>query len=140
MHDGSWICVGCKQEMLAIPPNMDVYLGINVSYWVQLTSITIFSIKMFLQSRILFIHGLVCVLIGSVVALQCDKLSTTNDNTATGDRVFNEGVYHVRTTLKTSSAEVQELVTSLKGISDVIFNRRSFTATLKPKHIKKVSV
>ena len=95
---------------------------------------------MFLQTRILFIHSLVCVLIYSVVALKCDKLRTIDDNAVTEDHVFNAGVYRVKTTLQSKSGEIQELVVSLKSIGNVIFSRRSFTATLQPKHIKKVSI
>lgn len=95
---------------------------------------------MLLQNRILFIYSLVCcILTCSVVALKCDKLHTIDDNPTTKDRVFNEGVYHVKTKLKPGSAEIQELITSLKGISNVHFSKRSFTAILQPKHIKKVS-
>ena len=96
-----------------------------------------FSMKMFLQSRILCIYGLFCVLICSVVTLKCDKL-ITNDNTATEDHVFNEGVYRIKTSLEPKSEEIQELLDSLKDIGNVKLHKRSFTATLQPKHIKKV--
>lgn len=94
---------------------------------------------MFLQSRIVFILSLVCTLVCSVVAMKCDKLLTIDDDVVT-DHVFNEGVYRVKTTLQSNSGEIQELVGSLKNIDNAIFSRRSFTATLQPKHIKKVSI
>ena len=90
---------------------------------------------MFLQSRIVFILSLVCT---SVVAMKCDKLRTIDDDAVTEDHVFNEGVYRVKTTLQSNSGEIQELVGSLKNIDNAIFSRRGFTATLQPKHIKKV--
>ena len=96
-----------------------------------------FSMKMFLQSRKLFTYSLFFVLICSVVALKCDKL-ITNDDTATADHVFNEGIFHIKTTLQPRSGEIRELLNSLKDIGDVKLRRQSFTATLKPKHIKKV--
>lgn len=95
---------------------------------------------MFLQNRLVFIYSLVSILVCSVVALKCDKLHTLSDNATTEDQVFNEGVYHVKTTLTHRSKEFQELIVSLKGITNVKTTKRSFTATLQPKHIKKVSV
>ena len=86
-----------------------------------------------------FILSLVCTLVYSVVAMKCDKLRTIDDDAVTENYVFNEGVYRVKTTLQSNSAEIQELVASLKYIGNAIFSRRSFTATLQPKHIKKVS-
>ena len=98
------------------------------------------TVKMFLQNRILYVYSLVyCTLICSVVALKCDKLHSIDDNPTTEDQVFNEGIYRVKTKLKSDSAKIQELITSLKGISNVNFSKRSFTAILQPKHIKKVS-
>jgi len=95
---------------------------------------------MFLQNRIPYIYSLVyCTLICSVVALKCDKLHTIDDNPTTEDQVFNEGVYRVKTKLKPDSEEIRELITSLKGISNVNFSKQSLTAILQPKHIKKVS-
>ena len=98
-----------------------------------------FSMKMFLQSRILLTYSLFCVLICSVVALKCNKL-ITNDIIAKEDHVFNEGVYRIKTTLQPKSGEIQELLDSLKDIGNVKLHKRSFTATLQPKHIKKVSI
>ena len=98
-----------------------------------------FSVKMYPQSRILFVHSLFCILICSTVALKCDKLHTIDNKAATEDRVFNEGVYHVKTTLQSKSGEMQELLVSMNGISNVKLRKRGFTATLQPKHIKKVS-
>ena len=72
--------------------------------------------------------------------MKCDKLRITDDNPTSEDRVFNEGIYRVKTTFEPKSKEIQELADSLKGIGNVIFKRHSFTATLKPKHIKKVSI
>ena len=95
---------------------------------------------MFLHSRILCILSLVCILIYSVVALKCDKLRTIDDNAAPEDHVFNKGVYRIKTTLQSNSEAIKELVVSLKSIDNAIFSRRSFTATLQPKHIKKVSI
>ena len=94
---------------------------------------------MSLQNRMVFIYSMVCILICSAVALKCDKLQTNGDNTTTEDLVFNEGIYHIKTTLRSKSEELQELVVSLQGISNVKITKRSFTATLQPKHIKKVS-
>ena len=93
---------------------------------------------MFSQNRILFICGSFCVLICCVVAFKCDKLRTVDGSSATEDHVVNEGVYHVKTKLKSNLKQLKELADSLQGVSDVKFTRRGFTVTLQPKHIKKV--
>ena len=72
--------------------------------------------------------------------MKCDKLRITDDDPTSEDLVFNEGIYRIKTTFEPKSKEIQELVNSLKGIDNVIFKRHSFTATLQPKHIKKVSM
>lgn len=113
----------------------------NFSAKTQLSTgrLSVVLVEMFLQNRISIIYSLViCTLICSVVALKCDKLITTNDKATTEDRVFDEGIYRVKTTLPRDSAEIQELILSLKGISIIKHNKLSFTATLQPKHIKKV--
>lgn len=83
---------------------------------------------------------LVCLITCSVGAQVCTKLATIDGSPADGGQVFSNGVYHVKTTLASDSAEIRKLATNLlKNISTVEFKRKSFIGTLQPKHIKQVS-
>ena len=95
---------------------------------------------MALSNRNLFVLSLFYTVTCSVGTQMCTKLVSIDGSSASNDQVFSKGVYHVKTTLPSNSAEIQELVTTLlKNISTVEFKRKGFTGTLQPKHIKQVS-
>jgi len=96
---------------------------------------------MTLQSYFLISQLFLSVMLPCIVtALKCTKLVTIEGIPAMMDQqIFTIGLYVVNTTLPTSSTEVRELAALLLQDSNGIkFAKESFTATLQPKHIKKV--
>ena len=75
-------------------------------------------------------------------AMTCDKMiweeSSNEKMRTTNDIIMEMGRYTVRTTRRTDSAEVQDLISTLDGASDIQYKLNSFTATLRPKDLKKV--
>ena len=74
-------------------------------------------------------------------AITCDKMiweKSSNENTRTANDIMEMGQYTVRTTRRTDSAEVQDLISTLDGASDIQYRHNSFTAILQPKDLKKV--
>ena len=75
-------------------------------------------------------------------AMTCDKMiweKSSNENVrTTNDIILEMGRYTVRTTRRTNSAEVQDLISTLDGASDIQYKLNSFTAILRPKDLKKV--
>ena len=74
-------------------------------------------------------------------AMTCDKMiweESSNENTRTANDIMEMGQYTVRTTRRTDSAEIQYLVSTLDGASDIQYRHNSFTAILQPKDLKKV--
>ena len=75
-------------------------------------------------------------------AMTCDKMiweESSNENTrTTNDVIMEMGRYMVRTTRRTDSDEVQDLISTLDGASDIQYKHNSFTAILQPKDLKKV--
>ena len=64
--------------------------------------------------------------------------TSSNGNTGATNDILETGQYLVRTTMRTDSAEVKDLISKLNGASDIQYKRHSFTAILQPKDLKKV--
>ena len=86
-------------------------------------------------SQLLLSAMLMC----TVTALKCTKLVKIDGTPAIDEQIFTEGLYAVNTTLPTNSTDIRELAASLKDSNGMEMAEKSFTVTLKPKHIKKVS-
>ena len=76
-------------------------------------------------------------------AMTCNKMiwdESSNENMRSrgADDIMEMGQYIVRTTRRTDSAELQDLISTLDGASDIQYKRNSFTAVLQPKDLKKV--
>ena len=74
-------------------------------------------------------------------AMTCDKMiweKSSNENTRAANDIMEMGKYTVMTTRRTDSAEVQDLISTLDGASDIQYEHNSFTAILQPKDLKKV--
>ena len=72
-------------------------------------------------------------------AMTCKNMITSsNGNTGATNDILETGQYRVRTTMRTDSAEVKDLISKLNGASDIQHKRHSFTAILRPKDLKKV--
>ena len=78
-------------------------------------------------------------------SMACDKMIlNVEDNSATvssgvaNNVVMEMGRYMVRTTQRTDSAPVKDLVSKLRGASNIQYRHKSFTAVLQPKDLKKV--
>ena len=74
-------------------------------------------------------------------AMTCDKMiweKSSNENTRAANDIMEMGQYTVSTTRRTDSAEVQDLISTLDGASDIQYKQNSFTAILQPKDLKKV--
>lgn len=75
-------------------------------------------------------------------AINCRKMIRDQEGSietmkATND-IMEKGQYMVRTIWRTDSAELQELISTLDGASDIHYKQNSFTAVLQPKDLKKV--
>ena len=77
-------------------------------------------------------------------SLKCDKLIMIAEDGSrtrvTNDVVLEMGRYRVRTTQKTSSDPVKDLVSRLRGASDIKYRGKTLTAVLQPRDLKKVTV
>ena len=74
-------------------------------------------------------------------AMTCNKMiwdESSNDNKRTTNDIMELGQYVVRTFRRTDSAELQDLISTLDGASDIQYKHNSFTAVLQPKDLKKV--
>ena len=74
-------------------------------------------------------------------AMTCKNMiqdTSSNGNTGATNDILETGQYRVRTTMRTDSAEVKDLISKLNGASDIQYKRHSFTAILRPKDLKKV--
>ena len=74
-------------------------------------------------------------------ALTCKNMildTSSNGNMGATTDILETGQYLVRTTMRTDSAEVKDLISKLNGASDIQYKRHSFTAILRPKDLKKV--
>ena len=66
-------------------------------------------------------------------------LSNSAANNGATNYVFEMGRYQVRTTRKIASDPVRDLMSTLRGASEIVQLRgRSFTAVLQPRDLKKV--
>lgn len=77
-------------------------------------------------------------------SMTCNKMIVSVEESSTtvkfgaNNDVMEMGQYIVRTTRRTKSASVQDLVSNLHGASDINYKHKSFTAVLQPKDLKKV--
>ena len=69
-------------------------------------------------------------------AMTCKK---DKNSIGVTDGVMEMGQYIVRTTQRTDSDEVKSLISTLDGASDIQYRRKSFTAFLQPRDLKKVA-
>ena len=88
--------------------------------------------------QLLLLMGTTAVL---TAAMTCKNIiwdTSSNGNTGASTDILQTGQYMVRTTTRTDSSEVQDLISKLNGASDIQYKRHSFTAILRPKDLKKV--
>ena len=88
--------------------------------------------------QLLLLIGTTTVL---TAAMTCKNIiwdTSSNGNTGATTNILQTGQYTVRTTMRTDSSEVQDLISKLNGASDIQYKRHSFTAILQPKDLKKV--
>ena len=88
--------------------------------------------------QLLLLMGTTAVL---TAAMTCKNIiwdTSSNGNTGASTDILQTGQYMVRTTMRTDSSEVQDLISKLNGASDIQYKRHSFTAILRPKDLKKV--
>ena len=73
-------------------------------------------------------------------AMICKKMISLVESTGITNDVMEMGRYTVRTTSRTDSTELQDLISLLKleKATDIQYKQRSFTAILQPKDLKKV--
>ena len=74
-------------------------------------------------------------------AMTCKNMildTSSNGNEGATNDILETGQYLIRTTMRTDSAEVKDLISKLNGASDIQYKRHSFTAILRPKDLKKV--
>ena len=91
----------------------------------------------------LLLQALVLVMtaVAFTASLKCDKMIlSAKENPATNDAVLEMGRYMVRTTQRTHSGLVKDLVSRLHGANDIEYRGKSFTAVLQPRDLKKVIV
>ena len=88
--------------------------------------------------QLLLLMGTTAVLTTAVTYKNIISDTSSNGNTGATTDILETGQYMVRTTMRTDSAEVQDLISKLNGASDIQYKRHSFTAILQPKDLKKV--
>ena len=96
--------------------------------------------------RLLQVLVLVMTAVVFTASMKCNKLILMSDmentapldNGATNGVVLETGQYTVRTTKRTKSASVNNLISKLHGASDIEYKHKSFTAVLQPRDLKKV--
>ena len=74
-------------------------------------------------------------------AMVCKKTISLVESTGITNDIMEIGRYTVRTTRRTGSTELQDLISllTLNEASDIQYRHKSFTAVLQPKDLKKVS-
>ena len=85
--------------------------------------------------QLLLLIGTTAVL---TAAMTCKNIiwdTSSNGNTGATTDILETGQYMVKTTMRTDSAEVQDLISRA---SDIQYKQHSFTAILQPKDLKKV--
>ena len=88
--------------------------------------------------KLLLLIGTTAVLTASSTCKNIISDTSSNGNTGATTDILETGQYMVRTTMRTDSAEVQDLISKLNGASDIQYKKHSFTAILQPKDLKKV--
>ena len=88
--------------------------------------------------QLLLLIGTTAVLTAAVTCKNIISDTSSNGNTGATTDILETGQYMVRTTMRTDSAEVQDLISKLNGASDIQYKQHSFTAILQPKDLKKV--
>ena len=88
--------------------------------------------------QLLLLMGTTAVLTAAVTCKNVIWHTSSNGNTGATTDIMETGQYMVKTTMRTDSAEVQDLISKLNGASDIQYKKHSFTAILQPKDLKKV--
>ena len=88
--------------------------------------------------QLLLLMGTTAVLTAAMTCKNVIWHTSSNGNTGATADIMETGQYKVKTTMRTNSAEVQDLISKLNGASDIQYKRHSFTAILRPKDLKKV--
>ena len=88
--------------------------------------------------KLLLLMGTTAVLTGAITCKNIISDTSSNANTGATTDILETGQYMVKTTMRTDSAEVQDLMSQLNGASDIQYKQHSFTAILQPKDLKKV--
>ena len=93
----------------------------------------------FLQILVLAVTAVVFT-----ASMTCDKMILSDSQSAVNNRaandVFETGRYKVKTTRRTASDPVQDLMSRLRGASEIQLRGRSFTAVLQSRDLKKVVI
>ena len=101
----------------------------NKSYHIQQkmnSNLTLLQVLLLATTATVFTGAMICKRKIGIV----EGTGITND-------IMETGRYMVRTTSRTDSNELQDLI-SLLTPSDIQYKRKSFTAVLQPKDLKKV--
>ena len=88
--------------------------------------------------KLLLLIGTTAVFTAAATCKNIISDTSSNGNTGATTHILETGQYMVRTTMRTDSAEVQDLISKLNGASDIQYKQHSFTAILQPKDLKKV--
>ena len=88
--------------------------------------------------QLLLLISTTAVLTAAVTCKNMILDTSSNGNTGATNDILETGQYLVRTTMRTDSTEVKDLMSKLNGASDIQYKRHSFTAILLPKDLKKV--
>ena len=92
----------------------------------------------FLQILVLAVTAVVFT-----ASMTCDKMILSDSaavNNGATNYVFEMSRYRVRTTRRIASNPVRDLVSTLHGASEIQVKRKSFTAVLQPRDLKKVII
>lgn len=89
--------------------------------------------------QLLLLIATTTVLTAAVTCKNMIRDTSSNRNTGATNDILETGQYKVRTTMRSDSAKVQDLISKLNGASDIQYKQHSFTAILQPKDLKKVA-
>ena len=87
--------------------------------------------------QVLLLASTTAVFTGAMI---CKKTISLVESTGITNDIMEMGRYKVRTTSRTDSTELQDLISllTLNEASDIQYRHKSFTAVLQPKDLKKV--
>ena len=87
--------------------------------------------------QLLLLETTASVLTGALI---CKRTISLVEGTGITNDVMEMGRYTVRTTTTIDSTELQDLISSLAldKASEITYKKKSFTAVLQPKDLKKV--